>query len=107
MALTVTKARAVLASIRTRVPGSVVTVTSGAESAEAVRQTVAANTAGDGYGERGLTTGTLHLSLGDMTEPARGATIAIDGNDAFVTQARSDPASAILAIDYQDQNPVE
>lgn len=100
-------ARAVLAAIATQVASSAVTVGYLGQSTEGVQNTkTAASDLGD-VGERGLTTGTVYVDASKLTGLVRGGTITVDGNAAFVTAWREDPAGALFAIEYQDQNPVE
>lgn len=101
------RARAAFAGVKSAVPSSVVTVVSGAQTAQGVKNTKTDDTSPGNYGEQGVSSGHVYVDASEMTTPARGSTIVVDGNDVFVMQTSLDPAGAILKIAYQDQRQVE
>ena len=107
MALTVTAVRAVFAGIKSTVPGAVVAVVSGSETANGVRTPSAAGAAPDDYGDQGLTTQEVRVDASEMTQPDRGATITVGGETAIVNDVRADQLGALMLISYQFTRPVE
>ncbi len=99
-------ARAVFAALAAAHPDVVVAVVSGSESGDGIRDTQTALADGAEWGEQGLTTSVVRVSAGDFTEPGKGSTITVAGVDAFVTSARTDPAGALITIEYQNHRPV-
>ena len=110
-----TAARAAFTAHKTAVPERVVTISQGittpgspgTQTAQAVRDTSRATAALTQYGEDGGDVNTVWVSLADFTEPARGATITVAGEQVNVLEARKDSCGAIMAIAYRKQKPHE
>ena len=99
--------RTALTQIATDVPGAVVAVVSGSETTTGIRGTGTHDADLGEYGEQGLSTNLVRVSAGDMSEPAKGAAITVDGNAVFVTSVRLDAPGALLIIEFQERNEVE
>lgn len=99
-------ARGAFAIIQTAVPESVTAVISGEQTANGIRDTVRMDSNLLDAGERGMITGTVRVDASELIEPARGATITVDGEQVFVMQTRIDSAEAILTIEYSKQRPM-
>ena len=109
------QARAAFAAHKAAVPERVVTISQGistpgtpsTQTAQAVRDTSRATSGLTQFGEDGGDTSTLWVSLADFTEPSRGSTITVAGEQVTVVEARADSCGAILAIVYRKQKPHE
>lgn len=84
-----------------------VDVISGSETAKGLLGTGQANTAAGEFGDFGFDAGLVRVSIGDMSEPVRGSTITVDGDDVMVTSVNTDPISAVMAISFDKTRPVE
>lgn len=70
-------------------------------SCNGVRDTVRYNAGQTDMGEQGVNIETVRIDASELTRPVEGETITIDGESAMVLSVRSDPAGALLAIEYQ------
>lgn len=87
------------------VPDAVVTIVVAGVTASAVRSSSNSDASlGDG-GEVGSDVGTVYVSAATVASASDGSTITVDGNSAFVTGSKLDPAGAVLRIDYRLQRP--
>jgi len=77
------------------------------ETATGMRSTQMDDAALMAYGEQGASTGRVRIDASAMTEPGRGDTILVDGQECFVMATRTDAAGALLVIDYSEQRPIE
>lgn len=85
---------------------AVVTIVSDGQTATGIRDTTNINSELDEMGEQGRTSGIVRLSAADLTEPLRGQSIIVDGKNAIVKSTRIDSAGAILAIAFQETEPI-
>lgn len=102
-----TQARAALAAIIAAQPEATAAIVVGAATTTGFLSNLRG--AGDlsAMGEDGTDTRTIWVSAGDITAtPARGATITVGGVPVIVLSTRTDPAGAVLTIDYQLTRPV-
>ena len=100
-------ARDAFTAIKAAAPESVVAVISGEQTANGIKDIVKTDADLLDAGERGMMTGTVRIDAGEITEPARGASITVAGDPVFVTQTRVDSCGAILVIEYSKQRPQE
>jgi len=101
-------ARTALAAIMEQHSTGVVTVTSGSTTVNGFRGTRTTDSELSGYGlQEGQTDNVVRVDASAFSEPARGATITVDGSAVFVTTTRLDPIGATLLIEYSRQRPVE
>ena len=56
----------------------------------------------DPSGEIGPDVRTVRVDASEITKPALGSTIMVAGHKAVVLNVRTDPAGALLAIEYQE-----
>jgi hypothetical protein len=99
--------RDALTAIRSLASDSVVSVVSSGVTASGVKDTTPTGTDLSNLGEQGETTSRVFVSLADMSEPARGATITVAGDPVFVVGTEVDPVGAVMTISYSKQRPVE
>lgn len=100
-------ARDAFTAIKAAAPESVVAVISGEQTANGIKDIIKTDADLLDAGERGMTTGIVRIDAGEITEPARGASITVAGDPVFVTQTRVDSCGAILVIEYSKQRPQE
>lgn len=58
------------------------------------------------FGESGLDTSFVRVDPSEFTEPEKGATIVVGGEDAVVTLSRLDSVQGLMIIEYQETRPV-
>lgn len=97
--------RAALAQLIAREVDSKIAVTSAGVTCVGFLGARNADAQADVFGEKGVTTGTIHVSAGLLSAPQRGATITIDGKDVFVLYVSTDAAGAVMRIQYSEQSP--
>ena len=100
-------ARAAFANIQTAHPSGVVAVVSGSTTVNGFKGTVNTDAALTDYGEEGETMGVVRVDASLLSEPARGATISVDGSEVTVTTTRVDALGAMMLIEYTKRHPVE
>ena len=98
-------AQAELAKIIAAHPTTVVTVASGENSVDAVRDMTMGEAELDEMGEAGETTGKVYCNADDIGTITNGQTITVGGSAANVMNHDTDPAGAITTIDYTLQKP--
>ena len=100
-------ARERLAAVLEQHSAGSVTVVSSGETATGFRGVSDSDSALTDYGQQGFTSNTVRVDASDLTTPAKGSTITVDGSDVFVTNTRLDPLGATLLITYDTQRPVD
>ena len=100
-------ARAAFLAIQTAHPSGVVAVVSGSTSANGFKGPTNTAAGLTDYGEEGPTTGTFRMDANLMDEPARGATITVDGEEVTVLNTRMDPLGALWSCEHTLRHPVE
>lgn len=88
-------------------PETAVTVVSDGQSASGIGDKTEYGESLEMNGERGITRRRVRVSANDITIPAKGSTILIDGAAAIVGNTSTDSAGAILVIEYQLTTPLE
>jgi hypothetical protein len=100
-------ARAVFAGLKATLPESVVYVIYEGTTATGIKDTESQMAGMVGMGDMGGTGARVFVSVGDLSKPARGKAIMVDGVAVFVASVKTDPAEALYEIEYTEQQPVE
>jgi hypothetical protein len=105
MAAELTKAdiRSVLADALEAIEDASVAVVIGTSTGNGIRGPRDVGSDLQDIGEMGMTKGSVRVSMNDFAEPARGASITVDGNTAFVISATPDELDALMLIEYTDR----
>ncbi len=101
-----TVAQANLARLIARYPETVRSVVAGSKTASGIASNRATDADLGDSGEVGLTAGTVHCNADTIGVLTQGQTITIDGAAATVMRAVTDPAGALVRIEYRLQRPV-
>lgn len=80
---------------------SVVDVVVGSNTASGLLTNKAQSSDLEDAGEVGLITGSVYCKVDDVGTVNRGGEITVDGHSAFVMDTTTDPAGALIKIDYQ------
>ena len=96
-----TAARAQFSAKRTSIPESVVAVVVNGKTANGIKDSVRGVGSLDAMGERGVEAGTVSLNASEIDEPELGSSILVGGAKAIVQNVKTDPAGALLAVEYQ------
>ena len=98
-------ARDALDTIKVLVPNAVVAVRMGAQSTTGVRgPKIRTPNPGD-MGNMGWDENTVRVPADELDEPARGATLFIDGNPVYCIDSRLDPVGANRFISFGEEKP--
>ena len=95
-------ARAQFAAIRTALPECVAVVNVLGGTANGILDTMRGQGSFDTSGETGPDVRTVRVDASEITKPALGSTIMVNGHKAVVLNTHTDSSGALLAIEYQE-----
>jgi hypothetical protein len=107
MAVTQDMVRGILTQAKTVFANASVSVVIGSSTGTGMKGPTNIRTEPDEFGEGGITSGSVRVSLADFSQPTRGQTITVDGVESFVITATPDEMDANMLIAYDNQRPVE